>query len=71
VIVNSGKDGQPDTPCLTCAVGGRRAAAAACPETKCGVGRLVAETALRPSIESVASFASQVALGMLAGPVPP
>ena len=57
------------TSCWNCAVGGDSRSAELRPETDYGVGgRLVGESALGPSINVIASVASQVAVGLIAGP---
>lgn len=62
----------PATPCWGCVVGSSRVSAAGRPDRNYGVSnRLVAETALGPSINLVTSTGSQVAIGLLAGPTSP
>lgn len=56
------------TPCWSCAVGHGTLAATMRPDTNYGLGQLVAEAALGPSITIVASVAAQQAIGLLAGP---
>jgi len=56
------------TACWSCAVGAGSDLSAQRPATNYGLGRLVGESALGPSINIVTSVASQTAVGMLAGP---
>ena len=60
---------EADTPCWACAVGTSALSASERPDTNYGVdGRLVAESGLGASINLVASAASLMAVGLLAGP---
>jgi molybdopterin/thiamine biosynthesis adenylyltransferase len=60
------------TPCWACAVGAGTDAAQRRPPTDYGLqGRLIAESALGPAINAISSVASQIAVGLLAGPVSP
>jgi molybdopterin/thiamine biosynthesis adenylyltransferase len=61
-----------DTACWACAVGHGTEASLRRPENDYGVsGRLISESALGPAINLVASVASQLAIGVLAGPASP
>ncbi|MDR1635588.1 MAG: ThiF family adenylyltransferase [Bifidobacteriaceae bacterium] len=63
---------EASTSCWNCAVGVGSMAAASRPPTDYGLhGRLVGESALGPSINIISSVASQVAVGVLAGPGSP
>lgn len=58
-----------DTPCWNCCVGAGTRSGAHRPDANYGLGgRLVGESALGPSINIVTSVASQLAVGVLAGP---
>lgn len=60
------------TPCWNCTVGADSRSGASRPESNYGLnGRLVGEAALGPAINLVASVASQLAVGLLAGPQSP
>ncbi len=57
------------TPCWNCCVGANTRSGGQRPDADYGLqGRLVAESALGPSINIVTSVASQMAIGTLAGP---
>lgn len=62
---------EANTPCWSCAIGYAGGGGRHLPDTNYGTGRLVAESALGPSINIVTSAASQTAIGILAGPQSP
>lgn len=60
---------EADTPCWNCCVGADSRSGALRPDANYGLGgRLVGEAALGPAINLVSSVASQLAVGLLAGP---
>lgn len=61
-----------NSPCWSCTVGADSRSAGLRPDADYGLtGRLVGESALGPSINLVSSVASQLAVGLLAGPGSP